>query len=148
MPIIIKRPDLEPKRETYEYDKIVGVIILVVVGLWIVADILGILLLGTIEGFVVKYAPDLKEDLAEVNTLVALAFLKTFGFGAWYALCGIGIRNGLKYGFWLVYPASIALLIVNKLPTDETLFAESVFALVAMGYCSWRLFGKTEPKPH
>jgi hypothetical protein len=148
MPIVIHRPDLAPKREVFPYDRIVGVIIMVVVGLWLLYDVLGIMLLGSVEGFFTKIAPgEAEKEIADLNRIVVLDFVKTLGFGSWFVVCAIGIRNSLKYGFWLVIPASIALIVVNGLPINETLFAESAFALVAMGYCAWRLAGWAGPKP-
>ncbi len=148
MPIIIKRPDLEPKHEVYEYDKIVGVIVLVFVGLWIVADILGILLLGTIEGFVVKYAPELKEDVAEINDpgrarLCSRRSVSAHGtsLGHRHPKTASNTVSG-----WCIPPRSRSDR--QQAPTDETLFAESGVCIGSDGLLQLAVVRSNRPKPH
>jgi hypothetical protein len=71
----------------------------------------------------------------------------TLGSGTLFVTAGIGIRSSLRYGFWLAFPAGIAMIVTSGLPTEERPFMQWVFALVAMGYCAWRLLGWVGPTP-
>jgi hypothetical protein len=149
MPIIIHRPDFEPPREAYAYDKIVGVIMLVLVGLWIAGDLFALVLMGSLEGLLSKAGADLKtSDLRALNTQLALLVVGTVASGALFVVSAIGIRNSLRYGFWLAFPAGVVMMVTSGLPTEERTFAQWVFALVAMGYSGWRLIGWAGPKPN
>lgn len=150
MPIIIHRPDLDPKPEPFAYDKVVGVIVMVLVGLWVVGDFLTLLVLGSMEGFLSQVSPNLTKagEMGELNRRLVVAATETVASGALFVLSAIGIRNSLRYGFWLCFPAGIVMIVASGIPIEERTFMQWVFALVAMGYSAWRLIGWAGPKPN
>lgn len=149
MPIIIHRPDLEPLGEVYPYDKVLGVIMIVLVGLWIAGDIIMALLVGSVAGFMAGPESGAAKtgDLNAVHRDMVVGLILTLGSGTLFVAAATGIRSSFRYGFWLAFPAGIAMTVTSGLPTSERAFMQWLFALGAMGYSAWRLLGWVGSKP-
>jgi len=149
MPIVIHRPDLEPQGEVYPYDKVLGVIVIVLVALWIVGDIIMALVVGSVTGFMARSESGAAKlgDYTALHRDMLVGMVLTMGSGTLFVAAGIGIRNSFRYGFWLAMPAGIAMTVTSGLPTTHRAFMQWLFAVGAMGYSAWRLLGWVGPKP-